>query len=157
MLKERTSLSRSTLYYYVAQEASSPRQRRFGPRRGLHPDGYARRVRKVVAWLASEVRAWTLNRPTNRRGHPELECRNDLETIPLALSRARRAPASRFAYPWCTHEQCACADLWRKCLKTLERAKRIEPSTLSLGSWIKSLNPLGFSANRAPFADLTVQ
>ena len=46
---ELTGLSRSTLYSYVAQ-GHFPRQRRLGPRR--------------VAWLASEVRAWMVTRPS---------------------------------------------------------------------------------------------
>jgi|SRR6516162_7926972 len=80
MLKERTSLSRSTLYYYVAQEASSPRQRRLGPRR----------VAWLATWLASEVRARTLNRPTNRRGHPNLNAATTWRLFHLRC----RAPAT---------------------------------------------------------------
>jgi predicted DNA-binding transcriptional regulator AlpA len=44
----KTGLSRSTVYSYIAAQAFPP-QRRLGPRR--------------VAWLASEVHAWIVNRP----------------------------------------------------------------------------------------------
>jgi prophage regulatory protein len=45
----KTGLSRSTLYAYIA-DGAFPTQRRLGPRR--------------VAWLASEVEAWIVSRPT---------------------------------------------------------------------------------------------
>ena len=45
----KTGLSRSTLYSYIA-DGAFPAQRCLGPRR--------------VAWLASEVRAWIVSRPT---------------------------------------------------------------------------------------------
>ena len=46
---ERTGLSRSTLYSYIAQ-GLFPRQRQLAPRR--------------VAWLASEVLIWMTSRPS---------------------------------------------------------------------------------------------
>src|SRR5262249_23210754 len=83
------------------------------------------------------------------RSHVELQCRNVLELFRLRCRAPATHAASRFAYPWRPHEQCSCGKLWPKCLKGLERAKAIEPSTISLASSLKSLNPLGFSANRA--------
>ena len=49
VIKAKTGLSRSTIYAYIAA-GDFPAQRRLGRRR--------------VAWLASEVRAWMVSRPT---------------------------------------------------------------------------------------------
>jgi prophage regulatory protein len=48
IVQEKTGLSRSTIYSYVAI-GYFPRQRQLGPRR--------------IAWLASEVTAWIATRP----------------------------------------------------------------------------------------------
>lgn len=50
VVKAKTGLSRSTIYAYIAA-GTFPPQRRLGLRR--------------VAWLASEVKAWIVTRPTS--------------------------------------------------------------------------------------------